>query len=274
MNEKTLSWSAPRRQTSLARSLVIQARVIYALMMREVITRYGRDNIGFMWVFVEPMIFTLGVTALWNVYEISKGESGMSVTALAWTGYSTVMLWRNATSRCAKAVEPNLGLLYHKNVRVLDLFFSRVILEILGGTLSTLFVGLILMGAGLIVPPKEPVIMIGGWFLLIWYTFGVGMIVGALSERWEAFERLYHPVMYFYLGISGCFFMVDWLPSSLQRLAELVPTVTVTEMMRHGYAGDAVHTYEQPGYLCVFCLLLTISGLLLARQTQERIGRH
>ena len=273
MNEKSVPWNGTGQQTSLSRSCLIQARVIYALMMREVITRYGRDNIGFMWVFVEPMIFTLGVTGLWHVYEMSRGP-GISVTALAWTGYSTVMLWRNATQRCSKAIEPNLGLLYHRNVRVLDLFFSRVILEILGGTLSTLLIGVGLIGFGLIEAPADPILMISGWFLLMWYSFAMGVIVGALSERWEAFERLYHPTLYFYLGISGCFFMVDWLPSSLQRLAELVPTVTVTEMMRHGYAGNAVHTYEQPGYLCVLCLLLTIVGLLLARQTQERIGEH
>ena len=273
MNENALSRNAPLRRTSLPRSFAIQARVIYALMMREVMTRYGRDNIGFMWVFVEPMIFTVGVTGLWNVYEMSRGP-GISVTALAWTGYSTVMLWRNATTHCARAVEPNLGLLHHKNVRVLDLFFSRVILEILGGTLSTLLIGVGLIGIGLIDAPADPIIMIEGWFLLMWYTFAVGVIVGALSERWEAFERLYHPTLYFYLGISGCFFMVSWLPTSLQGLAELVPTVTVTEMMRHGYAGDAVRTCEQPGYFCVLCLLLTIIGLLLARQTQERIGEH
>jgi ABC-type polysaccharide/polyol phosphate export permease len=34
--------------------------VLGALLIRELLTRYGRHNIGFLWLFVEPMIFTLG----------------------------------------------------------------------------------------------------------------------------------------------------------------------------------------------------------------------
>jgi len=51
-------------QPDFLRSLVIQTRVIGALVMREIITRYGRHNIGFMWVFVEPMMFTGGVLGM------------------------------------------------------------------------------------------------------------------------------------------------------------------------------------------------------------------
>jgi len=35
-------------------------------MMREVITRYGRDNLGVLWMVGEPMIFTIGVATLWS----------------------------------------------------------------------------------------------------------------------------------------------------------------------------------------------------------------
>ena len=51
--------------TTLRQSFVIQMRVIWALTIRELMTRYGRHNIGFLWLFVEPMMFTVGVTALW-----------------------------------------------------------------------------------------------------------------------------------------------------------------------------------------------------------------
>ena len=49
---------------SLRDSLRVQGRVLVALLLREMLTRYGRHNIGFLWVFVEPMIFTLGACSL------------------------------------------------------------------------------------------------------------------------------------------------------------------------------------------------------------------
>jgi len=175
--------------------------------------------------------------------------------------------------KCGKAIEPNIGLLFHRNVKVLDLFYSRVILEIAGATISTVLIGIALIYCEFIPFPHDILTMLLGWFLLMWYTFGLGLIVGALSERWEVFMQFYHPAMYFYLGISGAFYMVNWLPEHWQKLAVWVPTVTVTEMMRHGYYGD-IRTYEQPGYLCVLSLVLTFIGLLLSRETQYRIGQE
>lgn len=260
--------------TSLLKSFAVQGRVVGALLMREVITRFGRNNLGVFWVFLEPMILVVGVTILWNVYHHGNIPSGISITAFAWTGYSTVMLWRQATIRCGKAIEPNLGLLFHRNVKVLDLFFSRIILEVAGGTISTILIGVALVYCELIPLPKDTLLMVCSWLLLMWYTFGMGLIVGALSERWDWFEKIYHPGMYFYLGISGAFYMVDWLPDYLQKYAVWVPTVTVTEMLRHGYYGNAVRTYEAPGYLCVVSLVLLFAGLLLAKETQYRIGQE
>ncbi|HYA43521.1 MAG TPA: hypothetical protein VEF34_19630 [Syntrophobacteraceae bacterium] len=272
--EKSEENGAEVRKSSPLRSAVINFRVVGAILMREVITRYGRNNFGVLWVVGTPLIFTVGVTILWNVYGRHGGHTGITITAFAWTGYSTVMIWRNATAHCGKAVEPNAGLLFHRNVKVVDLIYARSMMEIAGATGSTIVVGLVLMGSELIVPPKDVLMMLFGWMLLMWYGFAMGIVVGAMTERFDWFERLYHPAMYFYLGISGCFFMVVWLPTYLQRWAVWVPTVTVTEMLRHGYFGNIVVTYERPGYLCVYNLVTTFIGLLLCKETQYRIGHE
>jgi capsular polysaccharide transport system permease protein len=39
-------------QARLWRALDVQRRVIGALIMRELHTRFGRDNIGYAWIFV------------------------------------------------------------------------------------------------------------------------------------------------------------------------------------------------------------------------------
>jgi capsular polysaccharide transport system permease protein len=183
------------------------------------------------------------------------------------------MLWRNAGIRCSKAIEPNLALLYHRHVRVIDLFLSRAILEIAGGTISAIFVGLGLVATGMMEMPRDIVLMLCAWLLLMWFTIGIGFLVGAFSERTEVFDRLYHPFLYFYLPVSGAFYMVDWLPTYLQKFVVWIPTVTITEMLRHGYWGTSVHTYEKPAYVSVLSLVLMLAGLLLARDAKNRIGK-
>ena len=123
---------------TLAKSWRIQRRTIWALILREMLTRYGRHNIGFLWLFVEPMLFTLGVTALWTATKSVHG-SDLPIVAFAITGYSSVLLWRNMPGRCIGAIAPNLSLLYHRNVRPIDIYLSRLILEAAGVTMSFVF---------------------------------------------------------------------------------------------------------------------------------------
>jgi capsular polysaccharide transport system permease protein len=63
----------PSNLKPFLKCLGIQLRVLHALMMRELITRYGRDNLGVLWLVGEPMIFTLGVTTLWHPNRCFRG---------------------------------------------------------------------------------------------------------------------------------------------------------------------------------------------------------
>src|SRR5690606_25816522 len=104
--------------------------------------------------------------------------------------YSTVLLWRNAASRCAKAIQPNASLLFHRNVRVIDLFASRLILEMAGATISMMVLTVFFMAIGWMAAPADLLTMTAAWFLLCWFACGLGLVIGALSERSEVFSRI------------------------------------------------------------------------------------
>src|SRR5271156_51543 len=116
-------------QPSLLKSLGIQRRVLHALMMREIITRFGRENLGVLWLIAEPMLFTVGVTTLWTAAGLHHG-SPIPIVAFAVTGYSSVLMWRNSASRAGSAVGQNKPLLFHRNVQVIDVLLTRCVLEI------------------------------------------------------------------------------------------------------------------------------------------------
>lgn len=256
--------------TTLRQSFRIQLRVIGALLMREIITRYGRHNIGFLWLFVEPMMFTLGVMTLWIAAKMDHGNS-IPIVAFAITGYSSVLLWRNSASRCSKAIEPNLSLMYHRNVKVLDIFTSRLILEIMGATVSIIVLTLFFSSIGWMEMPKDILIVMEGWILLSWFSVALGLIVGALSERSEMFERVWHVATYLLFPLSGAVFMVHWIPKAAQDVLLWLPMIHGTEMIRHGFFGNIIPTYENPLYFASVNLILTFIGLALVRETGRRV---
>lgn len=256
--------------TSLRRSFAIQVRVTSALIMREVITRYGRHNIGFLWLFLEPMLFTLGVTTLWTLIKATHGTS-LPITAFAVTGYSSILLWRNCSNRVVKAIEANHSLMYHRNVRVFDILTARLILEICGATVSMIVLTVFFSSLGWMNLPVDILTAMIGWLLLAWFAFALSLLIGAASERSELIERVWHIFTYLLFPLSGAGFLVDWLPKAAQDYILWVPMVHATEMIRHGYFGNLVRTYEDPAYLFLFNSVLTLIGLALVRETGRRV---
>jgi capsular polysaccharide transport system permease protein len=251
-------------------SLRIQLRVIGALLLREALTRYGRHNIGLMWIFLEPMIFTIGVTILWNILKPHKGDS-ISITAFILTGYSTILLWRNMPGRCVQALQPNLSLLFHRQVKPIDVYIARLTLEGVGATTSFIVLTILFNFMGMKELPRDYLTMWAAWFLLAWYGASLGLFIGALSERSEIVEKLWHPCQYLLIPLSGALFMLSALPHALRDVLLYLPTVHCTEMLRSGYFASTHEWFYSVSYVVGFNMVLTLLGLMQIRIISKKI---
>lgn len=254
----------------LRNSWAIQRRVIGALLMREVLTRFGRHNIGFLWLFVEPMMFTLGVTTLWTLVGAAHG-SNLPIVAFALTGYSSVLLWRNMPSRCISAIGPNLALMYHRHVKVVDIFTARIVLEAAGATISFVALGIFFSFTGWINPPEDVGKVLFAWFMLAWFGFSLAVLLGALSESSDMIEKLWHPASYLLFPLSGAAFMVDALPKIAQHAVLMLPMVHGVELLREGYFGSIYKAHYDMSYMALTCACMTLLGLAKTRQISRTV---
>ncbi len=257
-------------QPSIFKSWQVQRRVVGALLMREVLTRYGRHNIGFLWLFVEPMMFTLGVTALWTAAGMHESSS-IPIVAFATTGYSSVLLWRNMPSRCVGAVGPNLSLMYHRNVKIIDVYLARLLLEVTGATISFVVLSLLWIGLEWMAPPENVLLVMLAWFLLGWFGFALALLVGALSEQTELVDKIWHPITYLMFPLSGAAFLLDALPESARNVLLLLPMVHATEALRDGYFGSRFTAHYSLTYMATICSVLTLLGLAQVRKISKTV---
>lgn len=257
------------RRVRLSRGWRIQLRVIHALMMREVITRFGRANLGVLWLIGEPMLFTAAVATLWKAGGMSHGSS-LPIIAFAVTGYSSVLMWRNTVGRCNAAIQQNLNLLFHRNVKVLDILVSRILLECAGTFASFTILTLVLLMAEQMALPEDALKVAGGMLLLAWFSGALGLFIGAAASMSELVDRIWHPLSYVMLPLSGAVFMVEWLPERAREFVLLLPMVHCLELLREGYFGRVVQTHYDLGYVTVFCLVLTFAGLFLVDVASRR----
>ena len=238
---------------------MIQRRVIWALCMREVLTRFGRRNIGFLWLFVEPMLFTL-IIATVIVYVRHRHFGVISPWAFAITGYSTVMLWRNMPSRCIGALQANASLLYHRHVKIMDIYFARILLEGAGATVSFFFLIIFFYLFGVISLPVSPIQVCLGWFMLAWFGCSLALFIGPASERSKFVEIIWKPLSYILFPLSGAMFMVDMLPQQAQSTILYFPMVHGVECLREGFFGPVVKFHYDLGYMALFNLGLMVLG--------------
>jgi capsular polysaccharide transport system permease protein len=256
---------------SLVRAFAIQRRVIWALMMREVITRFGRENVGVLWLIGEPMIFTLGVAALWSAANLNHG-SALPIVAFAITGYSSVLMWRNTVGRCNSGIQQNRSLLYHRHVKVLDVFITRILLEEAGATASFIVLTAFFVGIEWISLPQDPALVLVGWLMLAWFGAALALLIGAATAYSELIERLWHPASYLLFPLSGAGFMVEWLPPAAQQTVLMLPMVHGVEILREGYFGNVVKTHYDMAYMAQCNLVLTFLGLWMVRDAAARVG--
>jgi capsular polysaccharide transport system permease protein len=255
---------------SLLSSLGIQRRVLHALLMREIITRFGRENLGVLWLAGEPILFTIGVATLWSLVR-QHADSQIPIVAFAVTGYSSVLMWRNSANRSSSAIEQNKPLLFHRNVRVIDVLLTRVALEIGGATSSFIVLASLFTFIGWMPMPADLFKVMCGWFMLAWFGASLALLIGAGTAFSDIVERIWHPAAYILFPISGAAFMVDWLPVGLQKIVLLLPMVHGIEMLREGYFGGVVPAHYDIGYMATCCLVLSLAGLYLVREASRRV---
>jgi capsular polysaccharide transport system permease protein len=255
---------------SLMHSFLVQGRVIWALILREMQTRYGRENIGFLWIIGEPILFCGGVAIVWTAIRPAH-EHGLPMTAFVVTGYVPLTMWRHCVMRGLKAFDSNGSLLFHRQVTPLDIILARVVLEVVGTIIAGSIVGLGAILLDFMDPPRNIGLIYLGLGYHICFSLAFALLVASLSERSEFVEKIMSAVMYLSLPLSGAFVMVDWIPERYQWILLISPSVHNVEMIRGGEFGSGVHAIYDLYYDTWSTGLLLVVGLSLTLRSRRFI---
>jgi capsular polysaccharide transport system permease protein len=248
-------------------------RIIWAIIMRELSSRYGRQNIGYLWVIAEPLIFAGGVSLLWTAIR-PPYDHGIKIVPFVVTGYMPLILIRQTTSWAVNAVRVNHSLLYHRQITPLHLFCARIGVEFLGVSLAFVTIVSVLCLVGIMSPPKSFLdlgYVYAGWFILTAMSAGLALILGALGEIFEFVERFVQVITYILIPLSGAFFMASWLPEGARKYLLFVPFIHCFEMIRRGFFGEAVVVYYNVPYAIACSAGFILVGLLLAQFVRDHV---
>lgn len=260
--------SESARQPLLIDCARMQLRVIGALIIREMHTRFGRQKYGYIWLFFEPLL--LG-TMIAVIHQMRGSESVRGNFEFFAIGYILFFKFRGMVNRASSTIHSNRGLMYHRQVTLPDLFYARHIIESIActGVMIVFTIAGIAMGGPF---PDSIIKMLSAMLLMFLLAQGIALVVGAATAEWEGLDRLVHAMSYLMLPFCGLFFMVEWLPGWMQDIVLWIPTVHIFELLRDGQFGDMYRPIYDLQYLMGWILMTHLIGLAGLRLVRTRLG--
>ena len=250
--------------------LRIQMLVVKALMIRELTTRFGRENIGFLWLMAEPLLFAGLVGVVWTLMKGSEMH-GISVVAFVASGYIPLTFMRHGVSKSANIFVANGALLYHRQVKVLDFVFVRVLIEVIGSMMAFVFIATVLGYFKMFPVPFDVGYLLAGWGIYVLFVLSICTVLAPLSEVSELVEKLIPVTTYIAISFSGAFNLTSWLAPEAHSYLMWSPMVSGMELMRYGIFGSVVQPYyDVPKALAVSICFLVL-GLIMCRRVRRTL---
>jgi capsular polysaccharide transport system permease protein len=251
-------------------ALMVQIQVIYALVLREVRTRFGSHRMGYIWALLEPLIWIGTFAALF----MGMGKPipyHLSVVPFLAASFIPYDLFRDMTSRSSTAIGANRGMLFYSQVRPLDLVIARSVLEFCTtGVVFTLIMGGIAIYEWKL-EVSSPLLVLVGFLLSAGIGLGLGLVLCGLSAFTNTIERLQGPLMRPLFWISGLFFAPAMVPEYAQKYLLLNPLVHILEIVRTGWFPHYQSAPVSITYPLEWIVILLFIGLTLERIARRRI---
>jgi ABC-type polysaccharide/polyol phosphate export permease len=255
----------------LWRDFAVQRQVVGGIMMRELMGKWGRRNLGFAWLFCEPLVFAFPVIAVWSAVR-APYEHGLPMVTFIWSAYMPILIFRHVTGGALGSLRAAAALLYHRRITPLDLFIGRQGMEALGNLASVTVSFAVLYTIGAVEWPYNYPLMMLGFLYTVWWSLCVAMIVQVLSERYEIVFHIWPPISYLYLFYAGFLFLAEWIPDKLRPYVLAIdPPMHCYEMVRSGLFGYRMHAHYDIPYLTFMLVILTAIGLLLMRDARRHL---
>jgi len=210
----------------------IQKAVVFALIMREIKTRLGGNWMGVLWLIGIPLAQMLMLVWINTVLRGRLSRAGYEFMIYLVVALIPYDIFRSLWGQLSKAVKANRGLFGYRQVKPMDTFVARTLLEL---TLQLLILVAVLilfgrLGYGPVIP-VDPLAYLAATGMFALLGAGLGLLTAVISQavpRFEVFVSLVAMPLYLLSGIIFQFWnlppeMLGWvLYNPLFHLVDIV----------------------------------------------------
>lgn len=210
----------------------IMHAVIFALVLREFQTRFGKRRMGAFWVLLEPMLHIAFMMFMFTVIRL-RTVPGMDFPVWLLTGIVPFFLMRNVALRFMDTVSANRALFAYPNIKIFDTFVARLLVELMiSAAVYSILIFILGFWFGYDVSIAYPLRWIASLLIGILFAFSLGILFSVIVQVMPnsgTFIRLLFMPLYF---ISGVIFPIWNLPQQFLPWLLWNPFLHIIENIR------------------------------------------
>ncbi|MGK9204098.1 ABC transporter permease [Sinorhizobium meliloti] len=215
--------------------LVQHYRVVAAMMVREVSTRYGSKPGGYAWALIDPVAHVGMMTIIFEAIA-RMPALGSSFALFFATGYLPFNFYQAMAGYMTGTIKANKPLLNYPVVSAADAVVARYFVQLLTSALvSVLVIALVVMMEDVHLHGVDFGRVVAACFLGTFLGLGVALVNLSLYVRSSLYEQIYGIISRPMFLISGVFFLPDSLPHPFRELVLYNPVVHVVMLFRTGF---------------------------------------
>jgi capsular polysaccharide transport system permease protein len=240
-------------------------RVLSALVIREMGTKFGRSIGGYAWALAEPLG---GILLLAIVFSLALRTPPLGTNFMLFysTGVIPYYMFNTMANGVSRAVQSNKALLNYPAVHVLDAVFAKFVLNFM----TIFLVAFVMMGSILLFVRPHVNLELGSVALSFTLAALLGLGVGTMNcvlfglyptwkNVWGVLTRplfIVSSIFYLYESVSGTFKAILWWN----------PLVHIIALMRSGIYGAYDPQFISIPYVTGIALALFVTGAYLLRR--------
>lgn len=255
---------------TLAQSLQTQARVIYALMLRDMRTRFGRTFAGWLIMILWPLSHAIFLMVVYTAAH-KIAPVGTDVSVFVGTGVLPYVLCFYPARMIMLCLMQNQPLLNFPVVKTFDVIVARGLLEVINAFWVVFLFCLILYIAGVEFLPKRPEDAAMAILAAIYFGFAVGFLAAVLYKLLRAWLAIQIGLLILMYVTAGTFFVPTSLPQWMRGFLWFNPMLHAVEWLRSAYYEGYGQGMLNRGYLIGYSTALLFIGLLTERGVRGRL---
>lgn len=244
--------------------------VVFALMTREMKTRFGKYKLGYLWAVLEPLGY-VGAFSLIRLAFGSEPIGGLAFPVFFAMGILPFMIFNSSVMQSLLTVEANQGLFIYRRIRPYHCVLSRILLEFLSYGLALILILLLFAGF-------KMDFSIGSWWWTLLLTFfffgfcvGLGLAMAVIGPQFIESEKFVPIFIRPLFLLSGVFIPLSAIPEEYMAWVLPNPLLHFIELYRYTLFQGYASSLQSLFYVWLTSTLVFALGILLYYQFERKI---